>query len=354
MMELESKYGIVPDTSMMEEYLSEIIPEFGVKSLDFFEDVWKGNWVLEPMLLWEYIKENLFGDFEELKKMLISILVLFILSALMTSVMEAFHSDGAAKVVRFFFLLSLMGVLLSAFQRIMFISLETMTNMLGFLKIALPTYMVTVATAGAGLTAVLFYKLLLGVLCLTEGTLITNLVPIIEAYMMLGILEAVEGEERFRSLKRFIKKGILGFMKLMILVVNGSGLIQMVITPVIDKANLAVAQKAAGAIPGIGDIAQAASGIAVTSAVVVKNSLGAFILVVMILILLVPVVQMFTILATMKLGCALGDICGEKRMVSCVDSIADAGFMLVKLLITISALFFITIAMLTHSSGGMM
>ena len=351
---MELEYEICPDTRGMEEYLEKILPDFGMTSMDFYEDVLKGNWVLEPTLLWDYIKETLFGDMIELKTMLISILLLFILSSVMTSVMEAFRSDGAAKVVRFFFLLSLMGVLLSAFQRVMTISIETMSNMLEFMKIALPVYMVTVATAGAGLTAVLFYKLLLGVLCLLEGTVVYNLIPIIEAYMMLGILEAIEGEDRFRSLKCLIKKGILGFMKLMILVVNGSGLIQLIITPVIDKANLAVAQKTAGAIPGIGDIAQAASGIAVTSAVVIKNSLGVFIMVIMIVILVIPVLQMFAILATMKIGCALGDMCGEKRLVSCTESIEDAGFMLMRLLITVTTLFFITIAMLTHMAGGAM
>lgn len=351
---MEIEYDIFPDTGAVEKYLDKILPDFEMTSMDFYEDVLGGNWVLEPMLLWEYIKESLIGNVADLQTMLISILVLFILSSVMTSVMEAFRSDGAAKVVRFFFLLSLMGVLLAAFQRVMQISMEAMKNMLGFLKLALPIYMMTVATAGAGLTAVLFYKLLLGVLCLLEGTVVSSLVPVIEAYMMLGILEAVEGEERFRSLKQLIKKGILGFMKLMIVVVNGSGLLQLIITPVIDKANLAVVQKTAGAIPGIGDIAQAASGIAVTSAVVVKNSLGAFIMVVMIVILAIPVMQMFAILATMKIGCALGDICGERRLVSCTESISDAGFMLLRLVITVTTLFFITIAMLTHIAGGAM
>lgn len=351
---MEIEYEIFPDTSAVEEYLERVLPDFEMSSMDFYEDVLKGNWVLEPTLLWEYIKETVFGDLGDLKTLLISILVLFILSSVMTSVMEAFRSDGTAKVVRFFFLLSLMGVLLAAFQRVMTISIEAVSNMLEFMKIALPVYMITVAAAGAGLTAMLFYKLLLGVLCLIEGMVVSNLVPIIEAYMMLGILEAIEGEDRFRSLKKLLKKGILGFMKLMILVVNGSGLIQMIITPVIDKANLAVAQKTAGAIPGIGDIAQAASGIAVTSAVVIKNSLGVFIMVIMVVILLIPVMQMFAILATMKVGCALGEMCGEKRLVSCTESISDAGFMLLRLLITVSALFFITVAMLTHIAGGTM
>ncbi len=351
---MEIEYDIVPDTGAVEEYLENIIPDFEMTSMDFYEDVLKGNWVLEPTLLWEYVKESVFGDFGELKTLLISILVLFILSSVMTSVMEAFRSGGAARMVRFFFLLSLMGVLLSAFQRVMTISIDAMSNMLGFMKVALPVYMMTVATAGAGLTAMLFYKMLLGVLCLIEGTVVSNVVPIIEAYMMLGILEAIEGEDRFKSLKQLIKKGILGFMKLMILVVNGTGLIQLIVTPVIDKANLSVAQKTAGAIPGIGDIAQAASGIALTSAVVIKNSLGVFLMVIIVVILIIPVLQMFTILATMKVGCALGDMCGEKRLISCTESISDAGFMLLRLLITVSALFFITIAMLTHIAGGTM
>lgn len=45
-----------------------------------------------------------------------------------------------------------------------------------------------------------------------------------------------------------IKKGMQWVLKAMVVVMSGSGILQVIITPVVDKTNNAVIQKTAGAI----------------------------------------------------------------------------------------------------------
>lgn len=344
---------VLPNLDVVDRFLTELIPgNKKIKSLDFIEDVLKGNWVLEPELFWEYIKETVSGFLYNWKSLFICILVLFILSAVTASFLSAFKNEGAAKAARLFFVLCQLVVLINAFQEILEIVTDTMTRMLEFLKIMIPAYMICVAATGSGLTALIFYKLLLGFLCLIEGIVVAALTPVVEGYVMLGVIEGIWGEERFKGVMDLLKKGVQWVLKTIIVFLSGSSILQIIITPVIDKANMSVIQKTAGAIPGIGDIAESVSSITLASAIAVKNSMGVLILLVLVLLIAAPVIRIFIILGTIKAGGALGGICGEKQMINCVEYISDAGFLLLRMLVTVTILFFITIAAVTNATGG--
>lgn len=341
---------MLPDLDVLDELLSELLPGQNVNSMDFIEDVLKGNWVLDPSLFWRYIMQTITGVLDSWKRLFVSILVLFILVALVSNLMSALKNEGAAKMARMFFVVCQLVVLIGAFHNVLGIVNDAMKGMLEFLKLMIPSYMICIAAAGSGLTALVFYKLLLGFLCLLEGIVASALTAVAEGYVMLGVVESIWGEERFKGLMELIKKGVQGVLKLMILLISGSSILQIIITPVIDKANNTVIQKTAGAIPGIGDIVESVSSVTLASAVAVKNSLGALILVVLVLMITAPAIRAFVILIVIRVSGALGSICGEKQMLKCVEYISEAGFMLLRILITVTTLFFVTIAVVTNGT----
>lgn len=351
-MSLWQELDILPDLDILDKLLRELLPGKNTSSMDFIEDVLKGNWVLEPGLFWKYVTETVSGVLEGWKQLFISILVLFILAALVSNLMSAFKNEGAAKAARTFFIICQLVVLINAFHDVLEIVDSAMTQMLEFLKLMIPAYMICIAAAGSGLTALIFYKLLLGFLCLIEGIVAASLTPVVEGYVLLGVVESIWGEERFKGIMELMKKGIQWFLKTMVVLMSGSGILQVIITPVIDKANNAVIQKTAGAIPGIGDIVESVSSVTLASAIAVKNSLGVLILVVLILLIAAPVIRAFMILLVIKVSGAIGGVCGEKQMTKCVEYISDAGFILLKILITVTTLFFVTIAAITNATSS--
>lgn len=343
----------MPDLDIIDQLLAELLPgNQKFQSMDFIEDVLKGNWVLEPRVFWEYAKQGITGFLYNWKSLFISILALFILSAVVSGFLTAFKNDGAAKVAKLFFALCQLVVLINAYKEVAAIVTDTMAKMIEFLKIVIPAYMICVAAAGSGLTALIFYKLLVGFLCLLEGIVVAALTPVVEGYMALGVVESIWGEERFKGVMDLIKKGVQWILKTMIVVLSGSSILQIIITPVIDKANVSVIQKTAGAIPGIGDIAESVSSVTLASAMAVKNSMGALILLVLVLLIATPVIRILLILGTIKVGGALGSICGEKQMINCVEYMSEAGFLLLRMLVTVTTLFFVTIAVVTNVTGG--
>ena len=347
---LWQEIDILPDLSVLDNLLNDLLPGRNTNSMNFIEDVLKGNWALDPGLFWRYIRDSVTGVIDDWKRLFISVLILFILVAMVSNLMSALKNEGAAKAAKTFFILCQLVVLIDAFHEVLGIVEETMTRMIEFLKLMIPAYMICIAAAGSGLTALIFYKMLLGFLCLIEGIVASSLTTVVEGYVMLGVVESIWGEERFKGLMELIKKGMQWVLKMMIVVMSGSGILQIIITPVVDKANNTVIQKTAGAIPGIGDIVESVSSVTLASAIAVKNSLGVLILVVLILLILAPVIKAFMILIIIKVSGALGSICGERQMMKCVEYISEAGFMLLRILITVTTLFFVTIAAVTNAT----
>lgn len=343
---------ILPDLDMVDKLLEELLPGQNINSMSFMEDVLKGNWVLEPDLIWQYIRSCILNMAAGWKSLFVSILVLFIAAAIVNGFMVAFKNEGAAHAARTFFVICELLALVNAFQNVLGIVNDAMDQMIEFLKIMLPSYMICIAAAGSGLTALIFYKLLLGFLCLIEGIVAASLTCVVEGYVMLGIVESIWGEGRFDGIMELMKKTVQFVMKGMVVFLSGSSILQIIITPVIDKANAAVIQKTAGAIPGIGDIVESVSTVTIASAIAVKSSLGALILVVLVLMIVAPVLRAFILLAIIKVSGALGSICGEKQMTKCVDYISEAGFMLLRLLITVATLFFVAIAAVTNATSS--
>ena len=200
---------ILPELDQLDSFLRNSLPGKSVHTMDLIKGVLQGNWVLEPMLIWRYIRSYACDYISDWKKLFISLLALFILSAVVTSFLSAFQNTQAAKTTEFFFLLCQLTILITAIRQVMDIVTGAIEQMTDFLKLAIPAYMICIAAAGSGLSATIFYKLLLSFLCMIEGIVIAGIMPAAEAYMLLGAMESLMGEERFKGVLDLIKKGII-------------------------------------------------------------------------------------------------------------------------------------------------
>jgi len=339
---------LLPDLSGLDLFLQEALQSRQISTMDFIEDVLEGGWVMEPLLIVRYVQSVLLGYWDEWRRLFVTLLVLFILASVVISFLNAFQNAAAAQAAQFFFVLCQLVLLIAALREIMEIAADAMSRMTEFLKIALPAFMICVATAGSGLTAAIFYKLLLGFVCLIEGLVVVGLLPVVEGYMLLGVVESLFGEERFKGLMDLIKKGILWVLRGMVVLLSGSGILQMIITPVLDKANMTFMRKTASAIPGIGDLAESVTSVTVAAASAIKSSFGVVILLFLLLLMAAPVLKILLLLAALRLGGALGSIGGERRMLVCNEHMTEAGFLILRMLVTVTTLFFVTIAVLTN------
>ena len=112
----------------------------------------------------------------------------------------------------------------------------------------------------------------------TEKILLGVVLPLIYSYCLLTMINGIWVEEKLALLADLLEKLIGWILKASLGVVTGISLFQSLITPVVDSLKNSAVEKAVSVLPGIGNAADGVLELALGSAVVIRNSVGVLLL----------------------------------------------------------------------------
>lgn len=311
--------------------------------------------------LWDAVKELSRGitgaihfQTEEVKTLFMAILVLGIVAALFVNFTDLFQNHQVTDIAFYFVYLLMTAVLLNAFISAVSIVREILETVADFMKLYIPTYMVAVGSASGIASASVYYQILLFVVYLIEWGYLSILLPVVYGYMMLTVINGIWMEEKLTLLLELLNKAITVSIKITLGVITGFSLLQSMISPVIDSLQTSALKKAVSAIPGVGNLTEGMFEMVVGSAVLIKNSIGLYITLLLIALSCIPVMKLVLFAIAIKVGAALIGIVSDKRMTNCANKVGDANIMLLKIALTSVGMFMIQIAVITYTtSGGM-
>lgn len=345
--EIWEQYGM----DEVEKGMDQLIPGC---ELDM-EDVWKsiihGKITEAAGILWDGIKGKLVSELVGMRNIFASILVLGIVSALFANFSDVFQNHQIADISFYFLYLLLISVLMKAFLAASDIAGQTVENIVLFIKMFIPTYFIAVGAATGAVTGAAYYQFMFVLAYGVEKIILSFLIPFIYSYVLLAFMNGIWAEERLTLLLDFLKKGIGAVMKVAMGAITSLGLFQSMIAPVLDSLRTSAVRKAIGAIPGIGNLAEGVAEMVVGSAVLIKNSIGLLMLLLLLAICLAPLAKLVLIAGVMKGSAALAGIVSDKRVSGCADRVGDGSLMLFKASFTAVALFMITIAIAAYTTG---
>lgn len=297
------------------------------------------------------IGRQLLANAGGLKQVLFTILLLGILSALFSNFAGAFANHQIADVSFYFTYLLLMILLLKAFESAFYIAQESLGHLVLFVKLFIPAYLLTVGAAAGAAAAVGYYELIFLVIYGVESLFLNCLLPFICSFAMLSVVNGIWEEGRLGTLTELLQKGLTGALKWSLTLITGAGVLQSMILPVLGSLKMTGIQKAVAAIPGLGGLADGSAQMLLGSAVLLKNSMGVVLFLLLLLICAVPLAKILLVGLLLKLGTAGLGILADKRMTGCADKIADGVFLLFRTLLTAMAYFMILAAVAAFSSN---
>lgn len=287
-----------------------------------------------------------------MKNILIWLIVLGILSALLIHFVEVFDKHQIADL-SFYFIYLLMGViLLQCFFGVLQTARDTIENIVLFVKLMVPTYLLAVGVASGPATVGAGYQLMLLLIYGTEKILLGVVLPLIYSYSLLTMINGIWVEEKLALLTDLLEKIIGWILKVSLGVVTGISVFQSLITPVLDSVKTSAMEKALSALPGIGNTADGILELAVGSAVVIRNSIGVLLLLLLTAACAIPLLQILFTAILIKGAAAFMGIVSDKRVTNCTDRIGNAGMLLFRTAGTAMLLFLITLALLAIGSKG--
>lgn len=330
----------------------------------FPEYTFDGRTVMSLILqgrIWDAIKElgsGIGGAFSshagEIRTLFVTILILGVVAALFVNFADLFRDHQVSDIAFYFVYLLMVAVLLKAFASGASIVREILETVTTFMKLYIPTYMIAVGSASGVASAAVYYQILLFIVYLIEWGYLSILLPAVYGYMMLTIINGVWMEEKLSLLLELFDKAISVSLKITIGIITGFSILQAMVSPVIDSLQSSVLKKAISAIPAIGGLTEGMFEMVMGSAVLVKNSIGLYITLVMIVLCCIPVLKLLLLAGVIKIGAALIGIVSDKRMTNCANRVGDGNIMLLKIALSSIGMFVIQIAIITYTtSGGM-
>jgi len=143
-----------------------------------------------------------------------------------------------------------------------------------------------------------------------------------------------------------------GGIKSLLGVVVGLQTVQCLVTPAVDSLKNSALSRMISVIPGIGSVLSAAAETVAGSAVVIKNAVGVAGILALLMICLAPLVKLAVCVLLFRLICAAIQPVCEKRMVEGIESISDGTLLLLRVLLSVLAMFAILLAMITAAVRG--
>ncbi|MDD6203235.1 MAG: stage III sporulation protein AE [Lachnospiraceae bacterium] len=339
------------DFAKLEEETAALFPEWNISFQELFTQIVSG----EGMQLLKDIAlqflDKLANEIGGMKYLLVTLLFIGILSAVFTNLTGIFENRQLSDCGFYFTYLILIIFLIRICTQVFQIAKGSLETIVTFMRLFLPTYFLTVGAAGGSVSALGFYQIFMMAVYGVEILLMGFILPIIGCYMILNVVNGIWEEEKLSLMIRLIKKSIRMILKVLITLVSGTGLIQSMITPVIDTAKMELIQKSVSAMPGLGDIAGGAAQILLGSAVLIKNAAGILLLVLLAIICAIPLCKLLVITALLKLSAAMMGIAADKRMTNCTNKIGDGVMMLFQTTLTSFTFFLILVSLVAFTTN---
>ena len=335
----------------VEKGMDQLFPGYELDMKGVWKSIVQGKIIEAAGILWDGIKGKLVSELAGMKNVFASILILGIVSALFANFSDVFQNHQIADISFYFLYLLLISVLMKAFLAAADIAGQAVGNIVLFIQMFIPTYFIAVGAATGAVTGTVYYQFTLVLAYGVEKIIFSFLIPLIYSYVLLALMNGIWAEERLTLLLDFLKKGIGAVMKVAMGAITSLSLFQSMIAPVLDSLRASAVRKAIGAIPGIGNLAEGVTEMVIGSAVLIKNSIGLLLLLLLLAVCLIPLAKLLLIAGIIKGSAALVGIVSDKRVSGCADRVGDGSLMLFKAAFTAVSLCMITIAIVAYTTG---
>lgn len=290
------------------------------------------------------LKNSLVSEVHSAGSLLAQVVVIGMVGAVFTNFSSVFKGGHISDTGFFVTYLLLFTCLAASFFASIEIASDVLGQVLDFVKLLMPAYFLTVAFSGGSVSAVALYEAMTAAVTLVQWLCYNLLLPVVRIYVLLVLAGHVAKEEMLSKLTELLEQWVGWALKTLMGLVLGLQVLQGMVVPYADSAGQAGVRKVIEIIPGLGQGAGAVAQMVLGSGVLIKNSLGAAAVVVLLIMTLVPIAKLAVLMLFYQLAAAVMQPVCDKRVVSCVSGVSCGHKLLLKIVVSSLLLFVIAIA----------
>lgn len=294
--------------------------------------------------VWSWITGHCFSVVRQNRTYLAQMLILLLAFAMLQGISgifaDSFLSDISFLAVYFLFLYNALRIF-SSMQQIVYSCMDRIAE---FTLLVQPVFCMAMIFSSGVRSAGITYEMLLLVLYLVQNILQKLLSPLVFVFLITQFANFSWKEEHFSSLAKLLEGGIAFAQKVLITFVLGMNLIQGMVAPAVDQLKRTATIRTIGVIPGLGGAMNTVSEILLGTGLLIKNCVGATVIVVLVLLCAKPLLEIGVLTLVYRVLAALVEPITDKRISGVLDALARAGMLYLKLAVLAILMLFLTVA----------
>lgn len=340
------------DFDQVQSLLDEALGKNSFSFTKALKGLISGDEVFSKEAVQEFLYSLFFSRMEYEKETFFRVLMLVLIAAVFANFASVFDGGQIGEVSFYMVYLLLFMILMDSFRELSDSLASDLNWMTEFMKGLSPAYFVAVAAATGAATASVFYQGVLLLVWLVQWILLTALLPAANLYILMRLVNNLSREDMLSKMAELLNTAIGWGLKTLLGLVVGLQAVRALIAPVMDSLKRTVIGKTASAIPAVGNAVNVVTELVVTSAVLVKNCLGAAALAAFVLVGASPVIHYGMMSLAYRFLAAVAQPVSDKRLVGCLATMGEGCALLLRILLTAEVLFMLTFVILMTSLGG--
>lgn len=340
--------GSLFDWEELDTFLREHTPESSqtVSFTELVKTLLRGDGKAAGRLILNAGKELLYGEISSGGARIGQLFAIGALGAVFTLFSEAFSESAISETGFFMTYLTSFTLLMTTFLESVQLARSVLEQQTEFMRALLPSYFLAVAWAGGTASSIAWYEIFLFLIAGAGWLYVTILVPMIQAYVLLTLTGNLIKEEMLSKCTELLKTVIAWGSRSLIGIVLGFQVIQGMVLPYADALQASGVQKLLQVIPGVGTGVSTVTKMLLGSGVLIKNTMGAAAIVLLILYSLMPMVKLLVLFLLYRMVAAMLEPIADKRLVDSISHVAEGQKMLLGIVVSGIVLFTLAIALI--------
>lgn len=318
---------------------------------EYVEGISTGNEQFSISGLITKILDAVFGELINNKSLLIQLIMIAVLAAMFSNFANIFENNQVSDTAFYVTYLMLFAILTSSFYLATEIARTVLQNLFDFMKVLMPTYLLSIAVSSGAKTSLFYYESTLGIFTGINVLLLKVVLPLINVYFVISMANHLTKEDRLSKLTELIETVVQWTLKTMLAFVIGFNAIQGLILPMAEHVKKSSIIRTTSAIPGVGNAINSVTETLLGASVIVKNAIGVAGLVIVLILCLVPLAKLVCFMFLYQLSGAMVQPISDKRMIGCISAAATAAKLLLTMVFICVLLFVLSIAIIAASTN---
>ena len=335
----------------VQKMLDEIMDDHSFSVREALMNIINGEEPVSKETVQNFLYSLFFSDMGNEKGLILKLLLVIFIAAVLAEFADVFGNGQVGNISFYIVYLALFMMLMENFSKLG----STLTNWLlrltDFMKVLSPAYFMTVAASTGASTATVFYEGVLLMVWMVQWLLANLFLPVINLSVLLKMVNHLSKEEMLTKMAELLDVAVNWGLKTLLGTVVGLQIVRNMVSPVMDAMKRSAVGKAAGAIPGIGNAVTAVTELVLTSAVMVRNSFGAVIVILLLMIGAGPIIHYGSLSLIYRFLAAIAQPISDKRVVGALSTMGEGCAMLLKILLTAEILSMLTFLIVVVSAA---